>query len=106
MTTLDDDVPRTMRELWRRLLASVNFISFGDGIDSINIDGQWLTFLTDPTPDTQFSVTHGLKRIPVGYIVMGKDRAADLYDGTTAWTIDTIYWRCNVASAAITVFLI
>lgn len=59
------------------------------------------TLTTHAVADTEFSVEHGLGFAPRGYIVIKADKAADVYDGTTANTDALLYLRCNVASAAI-----
>jgi hypothetical protein len=61
----------------------------------------YLTLTTHATPDTEFVVTHGLGYAVNGYLVIKTDKAADVYDGTTANTDELLYLRCNVASAAL-----
>ena len=55
---------------------------------------------THATPDTEFSIEHGMGVIPTGYIPIKQDKAASIYDGTTANTTSLLYLRCNVASVA------
>lgn len=62
---------------------------------------QYVDVTTHVTPDTEFSVNHGLGSVPTGYIVISRDKAATIYDSTTAWTIENIYLKSNVATVAI-----
>lgn len=40
---------------------------------------------------TNFSISHNLGIVPIGYISVNPTVAASLYVGTTAWTSTTIY---------------
>jgi hypothetical protein len=82
-------------------------LSFGDGTDIDNIKGKWVEFTSHATPDTEFTVTHDLGAIPVGFIDVGyKDKAGVLYRGGTTWTTSSIFLKCNVASTACRIFLL
>ena len=84
-------------------------VRFGNGVDGQNgenIQGQFQTFTTDATPNAEFSVTHTLGATPVGWLVFNKNKAGDLYSGTTAWTSTTIALKCSVASVTFVVFLL
>lgn len=81
-------------------------ISFGDGIASENISGQFVTFTSSATPNAEFSVPHTLGATPIGWIVVNKNKAGDLYKGTTVWTSLSIALKCSVASVTYKVFLI
>jgi len=61
----------------------------------------YLTLTTDATPDTEFSIAHGLGYAPNGYLAVKSDKAANVYDGTTANTDELLYLRCDVASVAL-----
>ena len=61
----------------------------------------YLTLTTDATPDTEFSAAHGLGYVPNGYLAVKADKAANIYDGTTANTDELLYLRCDVASVAL-----
>lgn len=67
-------------------------------------DGQFLTFTSHVTPDTQFAVAHNLSRTPTGYIPVSKDKAADLYTGTAADS-SNLYLKCDVSSATIKIWV-
>lgn len=81
-------------------------LSFGDGVASENISGQFVTFTTSATPNAEFSVPHTLGATPIGWIIVNKDKAGDLYKGTTVWTNSSIALKCSVASVTYKLFLI
>jgi len=56
---------------------------------------------THATPDTEFSLEHGLGYVPNGYAIISIDKAGVVYKGSTAWTESMIYWKCNVSSCVI-----
>jgi hypothetical protein len=66
---------------------------------------QFADVTTHATPDTEFSIEHGLGFIPVGFIVIRKDKAGDVYSGATVWNQENIFLKCTVASAAIRVLI-
>lgn len=80
-------------------------ISLGSGITAHragNLDAQYVDVLTPGVANTEFVVPHGLGRIAIGYDVVRKDRAADVYDSSTgSWTDELMYLRCSVASATV-----
>lgn len=74
-----------------------------------NIQGQFLTYTTNGTKDTEDTIAHNLDSIPVGYIVVSKNKAGDIYQQATtgtAWTSSNIYLKCSVASVTVTLFLL
>lgn len=70
-----------------------------------NWDAQVIS-VTLAAADTEQAVAHTLKRVPTGYIVLSADKAAQVYDGTTAWTITNIYIRSNVDNTTAKIILI
>lgn len=64
-----------------------------------------VTVTTPGTPDTEFSVAHGLGVVPTGFLVIDKDKAGDTYRGTTAWTAEQIYLKNDVATVALTLLV-
>ena len=63
-----------------------------------NVDCRRVTATTHATPGTEFSVTHTLGKVPVGYIVCGQDGAGSVYDGPTENTATTLYLKSDAAS--------
>lgn len=95
----------------RDLVRKVNSeISLGNGVDGYrtgNIDGQFVDVATTPgTADTEFVIVHGLQRVPIGYNVVRKDKACDVYDSSIgSWTSSLMYLKCSVATATVKLFI-
>ncbi len=70
-----------------------------------NFDAQIVT-VTLTAADTEQAVSHTLKRVPTGYIVLSNDKAAIIYDGTTSWTSSTIYIRSNVDNTTVKIIIL
>lgn len=117
--TLEVRVPTEYNEAWFRSLlltlkrqheevarALNGRIGFGDGADSENIEGTWISVTTPGAPNTDFTVTHGLDRLPTGYLVMSKAAAVDVFDGSIAATISQITLKATVGSVAIKLFIV
>jgi hypothetical protein len=56
-----------------------------------------VTGVTAAVPDTEFSLAHGLARVPIGFFTAYVDAAANLYKSSTAWTTTSIYLKCDMA---------
>ncbi len=69
------------------------------GINEDNLDKVFVTFTSNASPDTEDSVVHTLGKVPQGFRVVNKDKAADVYDSGTAWTKTNIFLKTNVATA-------
>lgn len=85
-------------------------ISFGDATqaqtEEQNIDGAWITGTSNAVANTEKAFTHQLGRVPIGFQVFHKDKAGDFYIGVTAWTSDTVYLKCSVASVTFKIMLV
>ncbi len=57
------------------------------------------------TANTEFSVTHTLKRVPSGFIVVRRTGTGVIYESGTAWTATTIYLKSTTANNAISVLI-
>lgn len=96
-----------VRKLYEQLARVVNgLISFGNGIARDNIDGEWAAVADTGAADTDFTITHNMLRIPVGWIAMNQTKAGVLYKGSVAWTKTTITLKCNVANDSILIFIV
>ena len=103
----DADKWQRLRRLYELLARGVNYnISFGSGTESENINGVWANVVTPGVANTDFTVTHNLGRVPVGYIVMKKDIATDIYDGSVAATVTQITLRATVATVTVRLFVL
>lgn len=86
-------------------------VSFGtgvDGVDGMNIEGQWQTYTSSVTPDFEDTIGHTIGSVPLGYIVISQDKAGSAYKSSTgtAWTSTNIYLKCSVASVTFLLFLL
>ncbi len=97
---------RMVNKLYQQLARIVNGqIAFGNGISRDNIDGNWVATATPVVPNTDFTLTHNLGRIPVGYIIATKDMAVDIYTGGVSWTATQITLKASVGSATVNLFI-
>lgn len=80
---------------WAMVLKSIldGGISFND-----NVDASQVSVVSHGTPGTEFSISHGLGKIPMGYIVTGQDGAGSVYDGTTSNTKTDLYLKSDASS--------
>lgn len=114
----ETDASRRMfaEQVGRVLGGNISFgATTGNTDRDINMDCFKATGTTPVGPNTEFSVSHNLKRIPIGYLIGFLDRAGDLYQGPTtgtAWTAATasalgnIFIKCSVASANFFIIII
>jgi|SRR5712664_1479638 len=101
--------PWTMmvRKLYEQLARVLNgLVSFGNGLSRDNIDGEWAVIPDTGAANTNFTVTHNMLRLPVGYILMDSDRAVSIYNGSVARTTTTITLKASVANASVTLFIV
>ena len=91
------------------LQGRVRFGSGNTGSTGENISGTWLTITTNAIANTESTFTHNMGAVPVAYMVMGQDKAGNLYQLSstgTAWTTSTISLKCSVASVTFKLFLL
>lgn len=92
--------------LFTCLQGRVRFGAGTDGSGGENMAGQWQVVADTGSVNTEFSVTHTLGSVPVGYLVIRINKAGVIYDSGTTWTSSTIYLKCSVANATVTLFLL
>jgi len=91
------DNERVLLEDVIRCLSSISFGS-GTGVsEDQNIDCRYVTGTSNAIPDTEDSFAHLLKRTPIGFIIISKDKAGDFYNGS-GHTSSVIKLKCSVAS--------
>jgi hypothetical protein len=79
-------------------------ISLGDGVQSSragNLDAQWLShfFLT---ADAEEQLPHDLKRVPVGYWVVGQDKAGSVYvSNKGGWGNDRFFLKASASGITV-----
>lgn len=103
------DINSDIRTLFTAMQGRIRFGSGGDGDRGENIHGEFQEFTSHATANTEFSVSHGLGSVPVGYLILGQDKSGSLYqldDTGTAWTSSAIYLKCSVSSVTFLVFLL
>ncbi len=85
--------------------ASISLGDASDGTLAGVLNGRYQTYTTNATPDTEDTVAHGLGRVPVGFIVVNRDKAGIVYDSGGTWTTTNILLKCNVASMTTTILV-
>ena len=94
LRTFDKDL-LTALSTWALVLKS----SLDGGISiNDNVDASRVTIVTHVTPGTETGYSHGLGKVPLGYIVTGQEAAGSVYDGATANTNQTLYLKSDVSS--------
>lgn len=105
-----DKTWKIMKRLYELLAQAFNGnVEFGNPTSGpANIRGVWASIVTPGAPNTDFTITHNLGRPCVGYIVMTKNAACDVYTSPTANAAPntTIILRATAATVALTIFLI
>lgn len=93
------DIPENVRIIIEDIIRCLTKISFGDnqGNQDRNIDCVYVSGTTDGVANTETTHAHNLNRTPVGYIIISKDKAGDIYD-SAAHTSTVIKLKCSVAS--------
>ena len=84
-------------------------VRFGTGTDGArgeNIAGEFQVIADTGNINTEFTVTHTVGAVPIGFLMINSDKGGVVYDSGTAWTSTNIYLKCSAANAAITIFLI
>jgi len=95
-------ITQAVRALMRRLN---NGLSLGNGVSGYqagNLDAQYIDVLTPGVADTAIEVPHDLGRVPIGYEVVRRDKAAVVYDADAgSWNERRFYVKANVASVTV-----
>jgi hypothetical protein len=103
------EVDTDLKNLFLCLQGRVRFGNSTNNLSGENIMGEFVVYTTNATPNTEDKISHTLGSIPVGYLVISKDKACDVYQKSntgTAWTTTNIYLKATVASASVTLFLL
>lgn len=100
---LDKDL-KDLKSVLADLINNLNVI-LDAGIDfDDNVDCVFVTYTTNAIANTQDTVAHGLGKIPVGYIVVNRDKVGIVYKSST-FTDSNLFLKCNVASTAVTLLV-
>jgi hypothetical protein len=103
------EIDKDLNKLFLLAQGRVRFGGGTTGNKGENIDGQFLTITTDAVANTETTFTHTMGSVPIGYLVLGQDKAGSLYQLSstgTAWTSTTISLKCSVASVTFKLFLL
>jgi len=65
----------------------------------------FITAVSFPTADVTVGIAHNLGRIPIGYVLIRSPAATILYDGSEAFTRNTLSLRSTVALNNVTVLI-
>ncbi len=96
-----------VRKLYEQLARVLNgLVSFGNGLARDNIDGEWAHVADTGAANADFTITHNMLRIPVGWILMNQTKAGVLYKGGVGWTTTQITLKCSVANDDILIFIV
>jgi hypothetical protein len=92
-----------LREVVRKVNREISLGTGINGYRSGNLDGQYVDVVTTPGAGVEFPVIHGLKRVPIGYIVVRADvGGADVYDSRPgSWTDEIMYLMCGAGGASL-----
>lgn len=64
------------------------------------IDVDIVSYTSNAVANTEDTVSHGLKRVPLGFIVVSQDKAGVCYWSGTTHTSTNLYLKNNVATVA------
>jgi hypothetical protein len=107
VTLTADNLQAQLDQVTKALSANISFGSTTGNTDGEqNTEGWKATGTTPAVANTEFTVAHGLGRVPMGFIVLLIDKAGIIYKGATAWTDTDIFLKCNVASVAYYIFIV
>lgn len=105
LRNLDSDIER----LYLLTQGRVRFGTGTDGDRGENLSGEFVQFTTSGSANAENTIAHTLGSVPIGYIIIGQNKAASLYqlsDTGTAWTSSNIYLKCDTATVTFNVFLL
>ena len=77
-----------------------NGIHFND-----NFDAAITTLTTNATPGVETAIAHGLKRVPLGYLVLEQTSAGHIYRGPSGKDATNYYVASDVASVTIRIMI-
>lgn len=97
---------RSLQETVNTLIANYNGrVSMGDGTDNSragNLDAAYSQETLTPGANVEFPLKHNLERVPIGFDVIQRDKAAIVYDSRKgSWTASTMFLKCSVAATTI-----
>jgi hypothetical protein len=99
-------VTKTLQRVYKILRGNISYGSLTVGDKNQNLDGYPVkNFAIVAAINTEFAVSHGLNRVPVGFHVVTKSGAGDVYQSTTAWTSTQIFLKCTTTGINVSLFI-
>ena len=97
----DKSLTLELLSAWRELSVLLNgALTFQDNFNAEIVD------VSDTgTANTEFTVSHGLKRVPTGFLIININKAGVVYANGTTWTTAAIYLKCDTANTTIKVLV-
>jgi len=105
---IESNIRRVEADLSQLFTASQGRVRFGSGVSGErgeNISGEFQT-VTSSSANTEFTVSHSIGSVPIGFIVINNNTKGVVYSSGTAWSSSAIYLKCSEATATITLFLL
>jgi hypothetical protein len=99
------DITRVLQRTYKILRGNISYGNLDPTDSGRNIDIYPAKATTPGVINTEFSVAHGLNRIPVGFHVVNKSGVVDLYQSTTPWTTTKIYLKASVININVTLLI-
>lgn len=90
---VDRALDRQFSDIYTMLAAGLLFTD--------NFDAYITEFTTDATPGVETAIEHGLKRVPTGFLVLEKNKAAHLFKGSTEKTSTQYYVQSDTSSVKV-----
>jgi hypothetical protein len=115
----DQQLRRALSSMWTNLTKAINGgLYLGSPQEQAksllgNVNGLWpgtlaggYTITTPGVANTEFTVTHNLGRVPIGYDIKSIDAAAHVYDSRKAlWTNKVMFLKCDQATVHLVLFV-
>lgn len=99
---LSGALTQAIKAVIRKLNGLISLGTGATGHRAGNLDAQYIDILTPSVANTEFPVPHGLGRLVIGYDVVRKDRAVDIYDSNFgSWNPELLLLKATVASASV-----
>jgi len=88
--------PQVEDTVKKQLIQLTYDFSLGNRVGkSGNLDGYVITGQTASVANQEFSVAHKWNKIPKFFFIIYQDGKYPIYKGDTAWTADTVYFKCE-----------
>jgi hypothetical protein len=114
----DEQLKQALVSMWNNLSKSINGgLYLGSTQEQAkgflgNVNAVWPGTMaggyaiTTPGANVEFTVTHNLGRVPIGYDIKSIDAAAHIYDSRkTLWTTKVMFLKSDVAGVHLVLFV-